>query len=65
MISFKRFIISPWLGRRYVDADMPVWLLDFLAKPTVIRSPLLSHTVEEAGSTVVYGGRVPTCAIAS
>jgi hypothetical protein len=28
-------------GGRYVDADIRTWLLDFLAKSTVIRSLLL------------------------
>ena len=58
---FQRFIKSPSREGRYVDADILLWLLDFLAKPTVIRSPLLLHCGRSGVDGGLWGSRSHLC----
>lgn len=60
MISFKN-----WSNLRLEMEGMSMptypWLLDFLAKPTVIRSPLLSHCGRSGVDGGLWGSRSHSC----
>lgn len=56
MISFKD-LSNLRLEREGMSIPTSPWLLDFLAKPTVIRSPLLSHCGRSGVDGGLWGSR--------
>lgn len=60
MISFKD-LSNLWLWRKGMSMPTRPWLLDFLAKPTVIRSPLLSHRGRSGVDGGLWGSRSHLC----
>lgn len=60
MISFKD-LSNLRLEREGMSMPTCPWLLDFLAKPTVIRSPLLSHCGRSGVDGGLWGSRSHLC----
>ena len=60
MVSFKD-LSNLCLEREGMSMPTHSWLLDFLAKPTVIRSPLLSHCRRSGVDGGLWGSRSHLC----